>query len=83
MRFNCGLTKEELEAWLNSRCDWHKKFAWFPVRIRSGLCVWLEHYEAKYSEWKLWYDDYWPFGFGGFDWRISGLELREVNRDKV
>lgn len=25
----------------------HERFAWFPVRIRDGVCIWFEKYYVK------------------------------------
>jgi hypothetical protein len=44
MKFNCGPTwqeKRELEA------SWHPWFAWYPVRVGSHDCRWLEVIERK------------------------------------
>ena len=59
MRFKCGLTEEELyqreKDKFEKMCQWYReninvwkrKFAWLPVEIEPGTCVWLEPYEVK------------------------------------
>lgn len=48
MKFNCGLTDEEIKEKLSpTLCNWHKWFAWFPVRVGHMDCRWLEYVERK------------------------------------
>ena len=55
MKFNCGKTpeekKEDLRADLQIQADhlkvWHDWFAWFPVRMGSRDCRWLETVERR------------------------------------
>lgn len=48
MRLNCGPTKNERrQDARNQFCKWHRWFAWFPVRVGSGDCRWLEHVERR------------------------------------
>ena len=49
MKFNCGKTWEEKKA---AKEKWHTWFAWYPVRIGSHDCRWLEAIERK-GEYKL------------------------------
>lgn len=44
MRFNCGLSWEER---YQAKQQWHRWFAWRPVRIAAGDCRWLEWVERK------------------------------------
>ncbi len=44
MKFNCGPTREEKIA---AKQLWHSWFAWFPVRVASGDCRWLELIERR------------------------------------
>jgi hypothetical protein len=44
MRFNCGPSYEERFA---LKQDWHRWFAWRPVRVAPGDCRWLEYLERK------------------------------------
>ena len=46
MKFNCGPTWEEKKA---AKEKWHKWFAWYPIRIGSKDCRWLETIERKGS----------------------------------
>lgn len=48
MRFNCGPTYEEKLA---AKEKWRIWFAWYPVRIGSGDCRWLEHVKRKRTSW--------------------------------
>jgi hypothetical protein len=45
MRFNCGPTAHEKRI---ARRQWHRWFAWFPVRVGSRDCRWLETIERRY-----------------------------------
>lgn len=47
MKFKC-------EPTLSGRLRLKKRFAWLPVRRRSGECAWLETYFTL--------DEYWVFG---------------------
>lgn len=50
MRLNCGPTKEQAHAALTLRlCNWHRCFAWLPVRVGPNDCRWLEVVERKYA----------------------------------
>jgi hypothetical protein len=44
MKFNCGPTPQEKHE---AKKKWHHWFAWYPVRIASGDCRWLETVERK------------------------------------
>lgn len=46
MKINCGPTFEEKQA---ARKEWHRWFAWRPVRVGSGDCRWLETIERRIS----------------------------------
>jgi hypothetical protein len=48
MKFNCGPTAaERYERWHNARKEWHRWFAWRPVRIGPNECIWLETLDRK------------------------------------
>lgn len=51
MRFNCGLSYKEKEDRLFKKAQplrkWHSWFAWWPIRVETGQCVWLEKIERK------------------------------------
>lgn len=44
MKWNCGPTRAERWA---AKCEWHPWFAWFPVRVSSRDCRWLEVVERR------------------------------------
>ena len=62
MRINC-------HAWANARfarlTDWHSWFAWHPVTMPSGVCVWLEKIERK---------GHFSSGYGGDLWTYEYRE---------
>jgi hypothetical protein len=39
MKFNCGRTWEEKR---DAKEKWHRWFAWYPIRLGSRHCRWLE-----------------------------------------
>lgn len=48
MKFNCGPTQDERRRQERDRfCVWHKWFAWFPVRVGTNDCRWLEMVERR------------------------------------
>ena len=54
MIFKCGLTQEELDAkklaeelHITAMKEWHDHFAWLPVEVEKGKCVWLESIERR------------------------------------
>lgn len=40
MKWDCGKKKRERE-------QWHRWFAWYPVRLADNDCRWLEYVERK------------------------------------
>jgi len=56
MKFNCGLSFQQKEELRRQKAaehsdyikSWHTAFAWFPKRIASNTCVWLELYERRW-----------------------------------
>lgn len=44
MKINCGETQKEKFSRLE---QWHYWFAWYPVRLGSRDCRWLETIERK------------------------------------
>ena len=44
MRFRCGPSYQEK---FQARQQWHRWFAWYPVRVASGHCRWLETVERR------------------------------------
>ena len=61
MKFNCGLSPEEKfearvnkarsdnESYIAYAMEWHKYFAWWPTRVGSKDCRWLETIERRAS----------------------------------
>lgn len=58
MRFNCGPTWQERTA---LRECWHRWFAWYPVRVGTRDCRWLETIERRGKYWAF-------YGGAGWDW---------------
>lgn len=44
MRYNCG---PSFEARFAAKQEWHRWFAWRPVRVGENDCRWLETVERK------------------------------------
>lgn len=64
MKFNCGPTsKEKHEA----KKQWHRHFLWWPTRIASGDCRWLETVERKGEWFPRYYSSCW-------EWEYRSLE---------
>ena len=78
MKFSCGLSSEakrdiarkEMQANLHK---WSKTFAWLPksfVQDDGTLkCVWLEHYEHKYTDY-MWNGT----GYKRYSWHKRMIE---------
>lgn len=48
MKLNCGPTEQERKQEARDRyCHWHRWFAWFPVRVGSRDCRWLEFVDRR------------------------------------
>ena len=51
MKFDCGETRKEKQVRLGQerirKEQWHKWFAWYPVRVGSHDCRWFEWVERK------------------------------------
>jgi len=51
VKFNCGLTRED--AYKRRRkyeaklAEWHDYFTWWPLKIKSHDCRWLETIERR------------------------------------
>lgn len=60
MRWNCDTGKERRYRKWKAKQQWHRWFAWYPVKVTHGDCRWLETVETK-----LYYnrygDDYWEY----------------------
>jgi hypothetical protein len=61
MKFECGPTAAERIA---AEQEWHPSFAWFPIRVGSHDCRWLERIErrAHYSWGGRWWEYRAPTG---------------------
>lgn len=46
MKWDCGETRAERYERLS---EWHRWFAWYPVRVGSHDCRWLEYVERRAS----------------------------------
>jgi hypothetical protein len=76
MKFNCGPTEEErradkLRRWFTERDrmkNWRPWFAWYPVRVASHDCRWLETVEYRATG-----DTYTVFGWK-WEYRAKGSE---------
>lgn len=60
MKIDCGPTWEEK---LNCLQEWHKWFAWRPVRVGSHDCRWLEYIERKGELISGWGDHFWNWEY--------------------
>ncbi|WP_247300312.1 hypothetical protein [Bradyrhizobium sp. 179] len=60
MRFNCDWLQQRNERRWKRRYQWHRWFAWRPVRIAAGDRRWLEFVERRrqcgkyFVEWEYW-----------------------------
>ena len=59
MKFDCGerfMLRQRGELRAKRYNDWHKRFAWFPIKVGNHDCRWLEFVERKcptcfYGDW--------------------------------
>lgn len=58
MKIKCGPSWWERHL---AKQEWHRWFAWRPVRVGEGDCRWLEAVERKGT--------YWCYGHGSWDWK--------------
>jgi hypothetical protein len=63
MKFKCGKTLAEQKAAEAkekvaeaARREWHSWFAWHPVNVAPGVCVWLEVVNRKRISYESWVD---------------------------
>lgn len=59
MKFSCGYSPNlkrktkmvfhniRAQKWFKKYTNWHKFYAWYPVRIEEKHCRWLEYVERK------------------------------------
>lgn len=57
MKFHCK-TPETRHAFIKRIEQWHRWFAWYPVRVAENDCRWLEVVERKGTQESSW-DDEW------------------------
>ena len=50
MKFKCGPTAEEKVRTME---NWHDHFAWWPVKMGSTDCRWLETVQRRYDIWHI------------------------------
>jgi hypothetical protein len=68
MRINCGPSWEAKHA---AKHEWHRWFAWRPVRIAEGDCRWLETIERKGKFWYCWRHGLW-------DWEYRETQVKPI-----
>jgi hypothetical protein len=51
MRFNCNKYKVDIT-------QWHKWFAWHPVKVKANECRWLEIVERRVTYMSIEYIEY-------------------------
>lgn len=55
MKFKCGLKHDKRVA---ARKQWHRHFAWWPVKLAQYDCRWLEWVERRGHTYDGWYYEY-------------------------
>lgn len=60
MKINCGPTWQERH---NAKKDWHRWFAWKPVRFGAQECRWLEYLERRGAYLTSWDDGWWEWEY--------------------
>ena len=76
MKFNCGPTEDEKRALRKAQYvanqKWHRVFTWWPRRVGSHDCRWLEYVERRgveresYCEWGM------PYTYLAWEYRAHG-----------
>lgn len=61
MKWDCGRSWPEEYA---AKRQWHSWFAWFPVRVGTHDCRWLELVERKGE-----YCSSWDYAFWSYEYR--------------
>ena len=56
MKWDCG---ETLHERTQRQKEWHRWYAWHPVRVGPGDCRWLEYVERKIEF--CWDDYFWEY----------------------
>lgn len=89
MRFNCGPSfNVKAEETYSRFSNWHRWYAWFPVRVGEDDCRWLEWIErrgesASYKVHKRFLswgykDGSLSFKYSGFGWKWEYRALQTV-----
>ena len=60
MKFNCGPTSKEKRL---AKEQWHKRFAWYPIRTGPRECRWLEYIERKGSYHPSVFNSWWSWEY--------------------
>lgn len=55
MKFDCGETYDERIGRLT---NWHRWFAWHPIKVSDHDCRWLEYVERKITYEHFTYDTF-------------------------
>ena len=55
MKFDCGETAQEE---INRLGEWHRWFAWYPIKISEHDCRWLEFVERKIKIKSIYMEDF-------------------------
>jgi len=64
MKFDCGPSWNEKRL---AREQWHRWFAWFPVKVGERDCRWFEFVERKGAYYFTLYES-------GWDWEYRALK---------
>jgi len=66
MRFNCDKFSDwRYKKYLASQ-EWHRWFAWYPVRLGYHDCRWFEWVERRWFKNDCWDHDYWAWEYRRF-----------------
>ncbi len=60
MKLNCGSSWESKKSHLE---NWHRWFAWYPVRVADFDCRWLETVERQGRNHCFGLDNYWEWKY--------------------
>lgn len=63
MKFKCTTSYERHRKKVDRCQHWHPWFAWRPVRVQEGYCVWLEHIWRRGDYYLGWTDGYWEWQY--------------------
>lgn len=66
MKFDCDKRADRIALRYLRRSEWHRWFAWYPVRLGPHDCRWLEWVECKGTYWHAYDSD-------GWDWKYRPI----------